>query len=343
MSTLIESKNLYRYYGDHCAVNNVSFNLSKGEILGFLGPNGAGKTTTMQMLCGNLAPSAGQIIINGFDLLDQPQQAKSVLGYLADTPPLYKDLTTNEFLEYCARLHKLPFRNIQKAVNKAKQRCGLGQVSERLIANLSKGFQQRIGIAQAIVHDPEIIILDEPTVGLDPIQIKEIRALIKELGAKHGIILSTHILSEVQESCTHVQIIHQGKLILTETINGLNRLMNTERIKFVTRQPVDSEQLSKIEGVKGITMTAENQYLLQHNNGDRLLEKIALHIINSGWGLEEITPIKKSMEDIFISLTHNENKTAKTETAAPPRQESLKVDREQKPEPPPEQFSEDGL
>ncbi len=340
MTTLIESKNLYRYYGDHCAVNDVSFNLSKGEILGFLGPNGAGKTTTMQMLCGNLAPSAGQIIINNFDLLDQPKQAKSALGYLPDTPPLYKELTTNEFLEYCARLHKLPFRKIQKAISKAKQRCGLEQVSERLIANLSKGFQQRIGIAQAIVHDPEIIILDEPTVGLDPIQIKEIRALIKELGSEHGIILSTHILPEVQESCSHVQIIHLGKLILTETINGLNRLMNTERIKFVTRQAVDIRQLNQIEGVEEITLTAENQYLLQHNDGDHLLEKIALHIINSGWGLEEITPIKKSMEDIFISLTHDQCGTSEGTIS---QQESPGSGREQRPKATQEQFVGDDL
>jgi ABC-2 type transport system ATP-binding protein len=304
MTTLIETKNLYRYYGEHCAVNDVSFNLSKGEILGFLGPNGAGKTTTMQMLCGNLAPSSGQITINGFDLLDQPQRAKSTLGYLPDTPPLYKELTVTEFLEYCARLHKLSFRSIHKAVDKAQQRCGLKQVSERLIANLSKGFQQRIGIAQAILHEPEIIILDEPTVGLDPIQIKEIRSLIKQLGADHGIILSTHILPEVQESCSHVQIIHQGKLILTETISGLNRLMNTESIKFTTRHAINSRQLGEIEGVKDITMTTENQYFLQHNNGEQLVEKIALHIINAGWGLKEITPIKKSMEEIFISLTN---------------------------------------
>ena len=223
MTNLIEAEHLTRYYGKQCAVNDVSFTLAKGEVLGFLGANGAGKTTTMQMLCGNLAPSAGQIKINGFDLLDQPKAAKLSLGYLPDTPPLYKELTVQEFLLYCAQLHGIAKNSIIDAINRAKERCGLTEVADRLIANLSKGFQQRVGIAQAILHNPEVIVLDEPTVGLDPIQIREIRTLIRELGQDHGVILSTHILTEVQESCSHVQIIHQGQLILNETIAGLNR------------------------------------------------------------------------------------------------------------------------
>ena len=304
MSTLlIEAKNLSRYYGNHCAVDGVSFNLSKGEVLGFLGPNGAGKTTTMQMLCGNLAPSAGQIFINGFDLLDQPKQAKCCLGYLPDTPPLYKELTVNEFLQYCARLHRLSFREINNAVNTAKDRCGLNDVADRLIVNLSKGYQQRVGIAQAILHNPEIIILDEPTVGLDPIQIKEIRSLIKELGSEHGVILSTHILSEVQESCSHVQIINQGKLIFKETTKGLNQRMNSATIKVVTRTPIDLEQFSNISSINNIENQANTSYLIHHNSNNNPIEQIAEIIVNSGWGLLEISPIRKSMEDIFISLT----------------------------------------
>ena len=304
MSTLlIEANNLSRYYGNHCAVDNVSFNLAKGEVLGFLGPNGAGKTTTMQMLCGNLAPSAGQIRINGFDLLDQPKQAKSCLGYLPDTPPLYKELTANEFLQYCGQLHRLSFREINNAVNTAKDRCGLNDVAERLIVNLSKGYQQRVGIAQAILHNPEIIILDEPTVGLDPIQIKEIRSLIKELGSEHGVILSTHILSEVQESCSHVQIINQGKLIFKETTKGLSQRMNTATIKVVTRAPIDLEKFSDINSINHIENQANTGYLIHHNSNNNPIEQIAEIIVNSGWGLLEISPIRKSMEDIFISLT----------------------------------------
>ena len=186
MTQLISVEHLSRYYGKHCAVNDVSFTLAPGEVLGFLGPNGAGKTTTMQMLCGNLAPSSGQININGFDLQAQPKLAKRSLGYLPDTPPLYKELSVQEFLHYCAKLHGVAKQAIVPAINTVKERCGLTGVSERLIANLSKGFQQRVGIAQAILHNPDVIILDEPTVGLDPIQIREIRSLIRELGQDHG-------------------------------------------------------------------------------------------------------------------------------------------------------------
>jgi ABC-2 type transport system ATP-binding protein len=303
MATLIEAEHLYRYYGKHCAVHDISFTLSKGEVLGLLGPNGAGKTTTMQMLCGNLAPSAGQIKINGFDLLDQPKSAKSSLGYLPDTPPLYRELSVQEFLHYCAQLHGIPRNSIRPAIDRAKERCGLVDVADRLIANLSKGFQQRVGIAQAILHNPEVIILDEPTVGLDPIQIREIRALIRELGEDHGIILSTHILTEVQESCSHVQIIHQGQLILNETIAGLKQRMNTGIVRVTTRLAPNAAVLLTLPGVASIDKVTEHQIKIHHSMTDNTVERIAETIIASGWGLQELTPIKQSMEDIFITLT----------------------------------------
>ncbi len=309
MTALIEADHLYRYYGKHCAVSDVSFNLAKGEVLGFLGPNGAGKTTTMQMLCGNLAPSAGQIKINGFDVLDQPRLAKRSLGYLPDTPPLYKDLSVQEFLHYCAQLHGIAKPSIAGAINRAKERCGLVDVSERLIAQLSKGFQQRVGIAQAILHNPEVIILDEPTVGLDPIQIREIRSLIRELGQDHGVILSTHILTEVQESCTHVQIIHQGRLILNETIAGLNRQMNTGTLQISTRLAPDAGALLAIAGVSAIEPINANRFKIHHSTSCNPAEQLAEKIIASGWGLQELTPLKRSMEDIFITLTQ-EQKTS---------------------------------
>jgi ABC-2 type transport system ATP-binding protein len=305
MANLIAAEHLCRYYGKYCAVNDVSFTLAKGEVLGFLGPNGAGKTTTMQMLCGNLAPSSGQIKINGFDLLDQPKLAKRSLGYLPDTPPLYKDLSVQEFLHYCAGLHGIAKNSIVHAINNAKERCGLVDVSHRLIANLSKGFQQRVGIAQAILHNPEVIILDEPTVGLDPIQIREIRALIRELGQDHGVILSTHILSEVQESCSHVQIIHQGRLILNESIAGLNQTMNTGSLQVTTRLTPDVSVLLAIPGVSSIETMADNQILIHHSVTDDPTPYIVETIIAAGWELQELTPVKKSMEDIFIALTRD--------------------------------------
>jgi len=221
---LIEATQLTRYYGRHCAVQNLSFSLAKGQILGFLGENGAGKTTTLQMLAGNLAPSSGTIRINGFDLASQPKAAKRSLGYVPDMPPLYKELTVQEFLIYCAKLHGVAKAEIAAAaIDQTKARCGLTEVGERLIGNLSKGFQQRIGIAQAILHNPDIIILDEPTVGLDPIQIREIRSLIKELGQTQGIIFSSHILSEVQEICTDVLIIQHGQPRLNSRIDKLDQ------------------------------------------------------------------------------------------------------------------------
>ncbi len=303
MTTLIEAEHLTRYYGKHCAVNDVSFTLAKGEVLGFLGANGAGKTTTMQMLCGNLAPSAGQIKINGFDLLDQPKAAKLSLGYLPDTPPLYKELTVQEFLLYCAQLHNIAKLSVTAAINQAKDRCGLTEVADRLIANLSKGFQQRVGIAQAILHNPEVIVLDEPTVGLDPIQIREIRALIRELGQDHGVILSTHILTEVQDSCTHVQIIDQGQLILNETIAGLNRKMDSGTLQVATRLAPDINSLLTIPGISSIENITANRIKIHHSVTANPTEQIAEQIIAAGWGLQELTPIKRSMEDVFISLT----------------------------------------
>jgi ABC-2 type transport system ATP-binding protein len=230
MTVLISAKQLTRYYGKHCAVNKVSFSLAKGQILGFLGANGAGKTTTLQMLCGNLAPSSGEILINGFDMLTQPKLAKRSLGYVPDTPPLYKELRVDEFLRYCAQLHGVSKVDITAAVQLAQQRCGLTEVTDRLIGNLSKGFQQRVGIAQAIVHNPDVIVLDEPTVGLDPLQIIEIRSLIRELGQEHGVIFSTHILSEVQEVCTDVMIIQQGACVLNARIDELPAEKSLETI-----------------------------------------------------------------------------------------------------------------
>ncbi len=237
MDNLISVEHLYRYYGTTCAVRDVNFELRKGQVLGFLGPNGAGKSTTMQILSGNLAPSAGRVMINGIDLLDQPKRAKAELGYLPEQPPLYRELTVDEYLWFCARLNRIPGKGRSAAVATAKQRCGLADVGGRLIGNLSKGYQQRVGIAQAIIHTPKVVILDEPTVGLDPIQIREIRNLIRELGKEHGIILSTHILPEVQAVCTHVQIIHQGTLVFADSIAGLDARMRGSHLRVGLRQP----------------------------------------------------------------------------------------------------------
>lgn len=305
MTQSLEANHLYRYYGKQCAVNDVSFTLTRGEVLGFLGPNGAGKTTTMQMLCGLLAPSSGQVCINGKDMSRQAKLAKQALGYLPDTPPLYKDLTVHEFLNYCGQLHNIPKSAIPKAIATAQERCGLGDVARRLIGQLSKGFQQRLGIAQAIIHNPDFIILDEPTIGLDPLQIREIRALIRELGQTHGVILSTHILSEVQETCSHVQIIHQGQLILHESIAGLNQQMDSCILQVTTRLAPDLAVLAAIPGVLRIEPLANRQLYVHYRASDNPTQALMAAMVAGGWELQELTPVKKSLEDIFISLTQD--------------------------------------
>ncbi|PHS72427.1 MAG: ABC transporter ATP-binding protein [Cycloclasticus sp.] len=303
MSTLIEVKNLSRQFGALCVVDDVTFSLDKGEVLGFLGPNGAGKSTTMKMICGNLTPTVGEIKIGGYDIIDQPKLAKAELGFLPEIPPLYPDLTVDEFLFYCAKLHGLKNTAIKKAVEQGKEKCGLSDTGSRLITNLSKGYQQRVGIAQAILHSPSVIILDEPTVGLDPIQILEIRQLIRELGQQHSVILSTHILPEVQQSCSRVQIIHQGKLVLNESVEGLTQQMSSSSLILRCRQQADINTLQNLAHVDTIDTLEPYRYRIHHAQDVNLAEVIAELAVNKGWGLLELTPEKHDMEHIFLSMT----------------------------------------
>ncbi|MES0328386.1 MAG: ATP-binding cassette domain-containing protein [Gammaproteobacteria bacterium] len=303
---LITVKNLVRYYDNHCAVDDISFTLNTGDILGFLGPNGAGKTTTMQMLSGNLAPNEGEIHINGFDLLDDPKRAKAEIGYLPEQPPLYKEMTVDEYLTYCARLHRIEKNRISIAMKLAKKRCGLMESGHRLIGNLSKGYQQRVGIAQAIIHSPKIIILDEPTVGLDPNQIREIRDLIIELGKEHGIILCTHILPEVEAVCNRIQIINQGKLVYEADMDVLlgKRLSGLYELSLL--QPPTINALSEIPEINNVERLNDNTFLLQTN--DLSAENIASIVIENNWGLLKIQPHERVLEQIFIDLTLNDKK-----------------------------------
>ena len=219
----LSAVNLRRNYQSHAVVQQVSVQLKRGDVLGLLGPNGAGKTTTLRMLAGNLAPSAGNIEICGIDLFENPKEAKAHLGYLPEIPPLYPDMTVDEYLIFAARLHRIENNAIRARVDDTKQRCGLNHRGKQLIGTLSKGFQQRVGIAQAIIHGPAVIILDEPTVGLDPNQMREIRELISELRSFSSVILSTHILSEVESVCDRVQIMHQGSVVLDQTLTELKQ------------------------------------------------------------------------------------------------------------------------
>ncbi len=305
---LIEAEHLYRFYGNTCAVSDLSLTLEKGEILGFLGPNGAGKSTTMQMLCGNLAPSAGQIRIHGIDLLDSPKEAKRHLGYLPETPPLYRELTVDEYLDYCGRLHGLRAARLRAAREESKRRCGLGHSGGRLIGNLSKGYQQRVGIAQAILHSPPVVVLDEPTVGLDPIQIREIRELIRDLGREHAVLLSTHILPEVQAVCSRVLIIHQGRLALNATTAELEHHVRSSSLTLETRNPIDPGLLSTLDGVEAVEREDENhcRYRIFCARDNDPTETIVRKVLENGWGLVEVSPRRRTIEQIFMEITRHE-------------------------------------
>jgi ABC-2 type transport system ATP-binding protein len=303
--TLIQVEHLHRHYGPLHAVQDINFSLNRGEVLGFLGPNGAGKSTTMQMLSGNLAPSAGRVLINGHDILDEPKAAKASLGYLPEQPPLYRELTVIEYLEYCAHLNRIPKPAVARAVARASERCGLGEVGKRLIGNLSKGYQQRVGIAQAIIHTPEVVILDEPTVGLDPIQIREIRDLIRELGQDHSVILSTHILPEVQTTCDRVLIINRGQIALQDSLAGLDARLQQGGIRIGLQQPPASEILQSLPGIERVESIDTQHFMLFCDTGFDAAD-FARQAVEQNWGLTELSPQTRSLEQIFIDITCNE-------------------------------------
>lgn len=312
----VEAIELTRLYGGRAAVSEVSFNLAKGQVLGFLGPNGAGKSTTMKMLTGNLAPTLGSVKICGIDMIEKPKEAKALIGYLPEMRPLYKEFTVDEYLTIAARLHNVPSKQIKKAVEVAKERCGLGHMSKRLIENLSNGYQQRVGIAQAIIHNPMVVILDEPTVGLDPIQIRDIRTLIKEIGQEHSVIVSTHILPEVEMVCDHVQIIDQGKLVFNGGIDVLKKQRRGDKLLAGFSNMPDIEAVEKIKGVAEAEVTENNMMRIRMEEDAEPQEAIVKAAVRHSWGLYQIAPDQTSLEDVFVQLTHQEVQQVTEEQAA---------------------------
>ncbi len=316
-NTLIKATALNRFYGEYHAVKNFNLTLKKGEVLGLLGPNGAGKSTTMQMLTGNISPSSGEVLINGISLLENPKQAKRQIGYLPEQPPVYRDMTPLEFLTYCAGLHDIPQSKVASAVNDAVERCVLQSVTNKLIGNLSKGYQQRVGIAQAILHQPEVVILDEPTVGLDPIQITKIRQLIRELGKDHSVILSTHILPEVQAVCDRVQIINHGETVFSDSFAELAQKQSSnslvvgfaqevfDRDVVVDNTVVESE-LRQMVSLEKITDLGNYRFKLDFNEtvDSGAMYKLA---VKKGWTLTELSPQEETLEQIFMNLVHTDN------------------------------------
>jgi ABC-2 type transport system ATP-binding protein len=304
MDTLITANNINHYYGSFCAVRDLSLQLRRGEIIGLLGPNGAGKSTSMEIISGNIKPSSGSITLNGCDLLQHPQRAKAGLGYLPEQPPLYRNMTIAEYLNFCARLHGIAKSSVSKAVTESMERCGLRDMGKRLIANLSKGYQQRVGLAQAIIHKPSIIILDEPTSGLDPNQIVEIRNLIHELGNEHGVILSTHILPEVQSICSRVLILNNGRMVFGDNIANIDDASPTTFLIRLERIP-EPDAIISIDGIKEASKSTDGAIRLKLKP-EANLSAISEHIVNQGWGLMELRPEGNSLEQIFTRLTMDE-------------------------------------
>jgi ABC-2 type transport system ATP-binding protein len=305
-ASTISARGLTRTFGNHIAVNDVTLELRRGEVLGFLGPNGAGKTTTMHMLTGNLAPSRGEIRICGIDLLEQPSAAKARIGYLPEVPPLYRELTVDEYLGLAAKLHRVARAQRAEAVATARQRCGLVDAGRKLIGTLSKGYQQRVGIAQAIVHRPDVVILDEPTIGLDPNQIREIRGLIRELGGAHSVILSTHILPEVEAVCDRVQIMHHGSIVYGDTIGALKQFHSGATVLVGLRRPPPLAELAAVPGIaaaEGVDATLFHVRFGAERDGPEALVKRA---VAGDWGLYQLQPAQTSLEDVFVNLTRRE-------------------------------------
>jgi ABC-2 type transport system ATP-binding protein len=306
----VSARALSRSYGENRAVREVSLELRRGEVLGLLGPNGAGKTTTMQMLTGNLAPTSGEVDICGIDLIDRPTQAKSRIGYLPEVPPLYRELKVDEYLRLAARLHKLKKSALGHAMQRAKVRCGLSDMGNRLIGALSKGYQQRVGIAQAIIHEPDVIILDEPTIGLDPNQIREIRSLIRELGRDHSLILSTHILPEVEAVCDRVQILHRGEVVFNDTIATLKQFRGGQALQIGLRNPPSSEEIGRIAGGAAVDTLNPHLFRVSPRGVADPTDALVRASVEHGWGLFQLQPAQASLEEVFVQLTHSDEEAS---------------------------------
>jgi len=311
---MISVKNLTKYYGDFLAVDDLSFEIDEGQVYGFLGPNGAGKSTTMNIIAGTLSPTSGQVKIKDFDIIEQPIEAKKLIGYLPEIPPLYNNETPKEYLEFVGMVKGIAKDNLQKEIDDVIEQVGIANVKNRLISSLSKGYKQRVGIAQAILGKPEVIILDEPTVGLDPIQIIEIRELIKKLGEKHTVILSSHILSEIQSICSKVLIINKGKLVGFDTLENLEKgLKQMANVHLETDAKV--VQIKKImnevdENLSYVIDNQKDKRVVEIKVDNKDVKKICSNIFNkfadNDYTIYQLTSKKANLEDVFLELTGNE-------------------------------------
>jgi ABC-2 type transport system ATP-binding protein len=322
---MITVKELSKRYARNTAVDHISFQVAKGQIVGFLGPNGAGKTTTMRMLTCFLTPTSGTATVAGYDVLEQPLEVKKHIGYLPETPPLYPEMETGEYLTFVGKLKGLSGAELRKRVDYVCDRCAVADVKNKQLGKLSKGYRQRVGLAQAIIHNPDVLILDEPTAGLDPKQINETRDLIKSLGGDHTIILSTHILPEVEQTCEQVLIINKGKLVATDSVHNLqNRARGAESIMVEVSGRNGSldfaavqRRLEQIAGVSRVVVKQgrDNRNSFEIESGKGFVRgDLARAVVESGWDLNELRPTAMSLEEIFLQLTGAET-AAKQEVA----------------------------
>jgi ABC-2 type transport system ATP-binding protein len=307
---MIEVQNLTKRYGPVTAVNDVTFRVEAGEILGFLGPNGAGKTTTMRIITGYMPASEGKVVVAGHDVFDQPIDAKRRTGYLPETPPLYPDMTVREYLNFVARIKGVSRREITSRVDEVMRKTWVADMASRHCAKLSKGYRQRVGLAQAIIHNPEVLVLDEPTAGLDPKQIIETRQLIRELGGAHTIVLSTHILPEVSQTCQRVVIINKGRVVAVDTPDNLTARLQGSQTMFLQVAGPDPDVQTALAALPGVTRVAATvgrdgtlDVEVDGEAGRDVRRDLAAAVVGGGWGLLELRPMRLSLEDIFLSLT----------------------------------------
>jgi ABC-type multidrug transport system ATPase subunit len=310
---LIEVKNLVKKYGNHTAVDHLNFTIEEGHVYGFLGPNGAGKSTTMNIMTGYLGATEGEVLINGHDILKEPEEAKKQIGYLPELPPLYMEMTVHEYLEFVAELKGIAKNKREESINEVEKMVKIWEVENRLIRNLSKGYRQRVGLAQAVLGFPKIIILDEPSVGLDPKQIIEIRELIRQLAKKHTVILSSHILAEVREVCDYILIISKGKLVASDTPENLERnLGDSDLIEIETKASPDEVRriLETVDGIRSIsTKYLENGITwaqIQEKKNTDIREKVFQAFAQNHQPLLKLNPLQVSLEDVFMELTQSD-------------------------------------
>ncbi|HEX7796210.1 MAG TPA: ABC transporter ATP-binding protein [Vicinamibacterales bacterium] len=307
---MIEVQHLTKRYGRFTAVDDVSFRVERGEILGFLGPNGAGKTTTMRILTGYMPATEGKAIVAGFDVFDQPIEAKRRTGYLPETPPLYHDMTVADYLSFVAKIKGVPPGERKERIRSIMVKTRIDDVASKLCSRLSKGYKQRVGLAQALIHNPDVLILDEPTAGLDPKQIIETRQLIKDLAGDHTIILSTHILPEVSQTCQRVVIINKGRVVAVDTPDNLTARLRGSETLYVQVDAGGTDALASLGRVAGVTRVVEADrrnaivgYEVESEQGRDIRRDLARTVVTSGWGLLELRPMRMSLEEIFLSLT----------------------------------------